>query len=472
MPKFNLGAFAGGLARGYMMGAQLERTEQEAKRDKEENERRESEKAAYKALADLAESIVGPGAPPVNEPSAEAIQAARGLNPASTRGSGAVGFSGTLPGVPTRPQQEQPPVSPGVQIFPVTGPQPPEARPLDEQSAAPDVRGVIARSGVREPAAAAAAEERPGPKTSDDRLGFALWRQPALFNDPRFAQGAAQIFLKAGLPEGVKWLERGAKAQEENMLTALRSLLSGDAQGAEEAFNRSGKIRIVPDSLKTLDDGSGRWQATLADGQTRTFDPREMYRSFISPKDYFELARKEAADRATAEYRASKVAETERHNKERENILRMDAEARRRFAEARAARSAQGQGQPETALQRNTRHLVSIGAARDEAEAFAILRQAGGKPEREGIAGLAKILMNRPAYMGRDGPARAVEDATKIWRSIGGQQQPQAPSPPAAPAAAGAPAFKSAEDVRAAYRAGRLPRDQAERVLREQFGFQ
>jgi hypothetical protein len=468
MPRFNLGAFAGGLASGYMMGAQLERTEQQTKRDKEENERREREKAAYKALADLAESIVGPGMSPAYQPSGEATQAARGINPPSTRGTGAFGFSGVLPGVPTQPQQ-QPLAAPGVEINPVMGSQPPEARSLDEPPAMGDVRSVIARSGVREPAAAAAAAERPGPKTSDDKLGFALWRQPALFNDPRFAQGAAQIFLKAGMPEGVKWLERGARAQQENALTALRSLLQGDPQGAEEAFNSTGRVKIEPGSLKQIEEG--RWQATIAGtGETRTFDPRQMYRSFLSPREFFELERRERADVSTAAHRERTAAETERYHRERENIFRMDAETRRRFAEARAARAAQGQ--PETALQRNTRHLVSIGAARDEAEAFAIMRQAGGKPEREGIAGLAKILMNRPGYMGRDGPARAMTDAAEMWRSMGGQQQPQAPSPPAAPAGPGAPAFKSAEDVRRAYKAGQLPRDQAERVLREQFGYQ
>jgi hypothetical protein len=439
-----------------MMGAQLERTEQQTKRDKEENERREREKAAYKALADLAESIVGPGVSPAPQLSLEATQAARGINPPSTRGTGALGFSGILPGVPTQPQQ-QPPAAPGVEINPVMGSQPPEARPLDEQSlVVPDMRSVIARSGVRGPAAAAAAAELPGPKTSDDRLGFALWRQPALFNDPRFAQGAAQIFLKAGMPEGVKWLERGARAQQENALTALRSLLQGDPQGAEEAFNSTGRVKIEPGSLKQLEDG--RWQVTVAGtGQTRTFDPRQMYRSFLSPREFLEFERRERADVATAAHRDRTAAETERHHRATETIQARNADLKLEIARIRSERGPDAA----TALQRNLGHLVKIGVAKTEAEAFGKLRTSLGKPEEDAILDLTKNLMGRPAYYGKDGAKKAEADAREIVRSIRGGSAAPAASP-----------FKSDQDVKAAFRAGRINRAQAERVLREQFGYQ
>jgi hypothetical protein len=443
-----VGALAGGLARGWMMGAQLQRMERREKRERDRDK-------AFKDLADLVERYTGRfGA---YQPQGDAALAAGGITP----DLGAFNWEGA--DVPTGSE---------VEGFADGG----LVEGEDERAAVPSARNAIIRQGVKLPSART---EVPGPKTADDRIGFGLWRQPALFLDPEFYNQAARIFLKAGMPEGVAFLERGARAQKENAIGALRALLAGDTQGAETAFNGAGGIKIEPGSIKALE--GGKYQVTIAGtGEMRTFDPREMLRSFLSPRDFFEIARREEADKATAAHRERTAAdlaahrdrtasEAERHNREREDILRMSAEDRRDLAAARAARGPQPQQQ--TALQRNTGHLVKIGAAKDEAEAYAIMRQAGGKPEREGISSLAKILLNRPGYTGKDGATRAVQDAATLWRSMGGQQ-PAAPAAPAAPATVTPPAaFKTPDDVKAAFKAGRLPRAQAESILRNQFGF-
>jgi len=108
---------------------------------------------------------------------------------------------------------------------------------------------------------------------------------------------------------------------------------------------------------------------------------------------------------------------------------------------------------------------VKIGAAKDEAEAFTALRTTMGKPEADAILDMTKALMGRPGYLGKEGTKKAEADAREIVRSVRA-------SAPAAPARAAVPksSFKTPEDVRAAFRAGRLDRAAAIRELGA-FGF-
>lgn len=110
----------------------------------------------------------------------------------------------------------------------------------------------------------------------------------------------------------------------------------------------------------------------------------------------------------------------------------------------------------ETALERNLRHLVAIGAAPDEKSALALLRASSGKSEKETVLGLAKILMQTPGYYGKDGAARAMADAAVLLRSDG---EPAKPS-----------GYKTAEEVRAAHKAGKIDRATAIRELAN-FGY-
>lgn len=443
-----MGGLFSGLASGLKMGAEMNAR---AKRDAREEERYQADKSeregrtnAYRALADLAESFVGGG---VYRPTGSAAVAANGIA--------------------TNMDE------------PFAGNEPTAVSPAGTNARSFAGGGIIEGS---QPASAGVMPPAPkpqGPESDDQRLGFAIWRQPALLNHPAFLSKAADVMLRTpGLgEEGVKWLMRSAQVQKENGIEALKRLTAGDPAGAEEAFNETGKFRVEPGSLKQVD--GGKWQYRVAGtDQVRSVDPAQELRLLLHPKEYFELARREAADKSTAEHRDRTAAdmaehrdrsatETERHNRAREDIFRADSETRRRIATARAEQGPRPQ--QETALQRNTRHLVSIGAVKDEAEAYAVMRQAGGKPERDGIAALAKVLMNRPGYLGRDGPARAATDAAEMWRAMGGTQQQ--PAQPAAPGPQATPGFKSAEDVRAAFRAGKLPREQAESILQQQFGF-
>lgn len=411
------GSLARGFAGGMQLGSQLNEQKERTQTMKDANDRRRAQDDAFAQLADLAEGYVGPGMPATYKPAGAAALAA-----------GGIGSAPTLPDVPI-------------------------------DTSAPRTM----------PSARAPEPQGEGPKTPEQRLGYALWRQPALLQSREFFDKAAAIMLRTpGMGEdGLRWLLRGAQIQKENGVEALKKLAAGDAQGAAAAFNASGDVKIDPGSLKPLD--GGKWQATIAGtGQVRTFDPLRELRMTLSPKDYFDLSRREVADKAKAEDRATMRTEQATHNRNTEEILRMNADTRRTLGEARLER---GPLQNETALQRNTRHLVSIGAAKSEADAYQLMRQAGGKPEREGIAALAKVLLSRPGYFGPQGTERAFADAAELYRSIGAQQQPPGAPRPAGPAPA-APAFRSADDVRAAFRAGRLPRDQAESILRDQFGYE
>lgn len=139
----------------------------------------------------------------------------------------------------------------------------------------------------------------PPPTRSDgDRIGFGLYRNPDLLSNSDFATRAGQIFLRAGMPEGIAWLERAGKAQKENAITALQHLVGGDTQAAADAFNKAGQHKVT--GIEDL--GGGKFRVGFNNGQNKEIDAQRALRSYLSPKDFFELAQKDPYYKAYADY--------------------------------------------------------------------------------------------------------------------------------------------------------------------------
>ncbi len=420
------------------MDTQRKRMEVEQRRDARDAERLTMDKEthsrgvarqtrqedAYKQLADLVENYAGGSKPTVEQPSPARL-AINGVNPPA-------------------------------ESYPVAAPATVESRPLDDtepQPAAAPAPGPAAdsgrispfRNGIGDAAGRTTAPPVAGPKTDADRIGYGLFRQPALFQNPEFLNKASQIFLKAGRPEGVAWLERSSKAEAEGGVTAIKKLLAGDPRGAERAFNATGTQRIVPGSLQEI--GDGKWQATDEGGQTRVIEPQKMLKSLLSPHDFFsldlkekELASKDQERKDTAEYRGAVVGEHTRHNKAMEGI-------QGQLADWKQNRGTESQ----TAMVQNMDYLVKNGVAKDPAEAFSKLRTAMEKPEDDAVLSVATTLLRGSGYIGKDGASRAMRDAQSMVRGLKGGDT--------------AAAFKSADDVKAAFKAGRIDRGTAIKEL-------
>lgn len=460
----NIGAFAGGLSRGVESGARLQleqaRAAREKGRDDREKEKAEREKAAWQGLSDLVKEYTNPQTKPPtlsNAPPATGEPAAA-LNKFDPAMGGApippTTETGSAAGLPSRD---------GMRAAPKT------AETETAQAGENLDRASMPMSGVGIPARASSAPAAQTPsvdadvdqladkhkltpdetqqlrgevakRVSMEKIGFGLWRNPNLFKDPQFATRAAQLFLKAGMSEGVKWLERGAQAVEENGIDGLRRLMSGDARGAEQVFNQSGRLRVVPGSTREV--GNGKWEITLEGGEKQTIDPRQMLRSFLKPSEFFNVELKEreidfkADDRRSAvAHRERVVGETERHNKEVEKNQSRNADLRLEIARIRSERGADAA----TALERNINFLIKNKIANDPSDAFGKLRTAMEKPEEDAILSMAGTLMRGPGYAGKDGWNRALKTATDMVREAkganvtgggpGGTGTPGAPQP-------------------------------------------
>jgi hypothetical protein len=152
-------------------------------------------------------------------------------------------------------------------------------------------------------AAAAPAPAAPAPSSA----GFALPNLAAaqqFFTDPTAMAGAAKIFFKHGMPEGMEWLKQGHLAARENVFQAAQYLLAGDGDAAVQAFNKSGQFTDATGATKN-DDGT--WTITRASGQAVTVNPQQQMASLLSPKDFF--AQQELAKRTAIEAAAQKSTE-------------------------------------------------------------------------------------------------------------------------------------------------------------------
>jgi hypothetical protein len=253
-----------------------------------------------------------------------------------------------------------------------------------------------------------------GPAADDyeNHVGYGLFKNPNLFRDPGFYTRAAKVFADAGMGEqGMAWLQRGAQAAEENGLDALKRLAGGDVRGAEQAFNASGRMKVVAGSTQEMPGGKYRFK--LEDGSTQTVDPQRMLRSFLTPKDYFSAQSKDReldikdrgvdvqADnsRSLADFRTDSVArqdraqqETARHNRASEGLQAKML----KFREERG-------GDAGTAMTNNIDFMVKNGIAKDPAEAFTKLHTAVSKSDDEAVRSVASNLMKGSSYRGRDG---------------------------------------------------------------------
>lgn len=314
MSAAGIGGFAGGLASGLEAGQRIRRDRERDKREderwgleKRERERqaadRDAQGQAWSELNDLIQSRTG------------ARAGTPGINPAPAPVHG-----GSMP-----TDQDT------AQAFPLREPGAEPAAPVETpQAAEPTLQP---RADMADPG---------------KQIGFGLYQNPSLLRDPEFLNQAASIFLKAKMPEGLKWLERGYAAQKENAIDALRALTAGDAQRAVAAFNASGNMRVA--DLQPDPEQKGRWVVTMEGGGSRSIDPAQELKSYLDPKEWFALQGREAdasfrredltfrrgeaaasakrrdQERAdTLRYRQDTLEETKRHNREQEGINRTRA---------------------------------------------------------------------------------------------------------------------------------------------------
>lgn len=143
--------------------------------------------------------------------------------------------------------------------------------------------------------APAAAPQVPPQAEPTQKIGFELFRNTHLLRDPEFLNEAAQVFIKARKPEGIKWLERSFQAQQQNGIDALRALMVGDRQRALQLLNMSGQN--VQD-IRPITEGPdrGKWMVVAPSGQSRVLDPGQELKTFLDPKQFFELQNKERDD--------------------------------------------------------------------------------------------------------------------------------------------------------------------------------
>ena len=282
----NLGALAGGMAAGIESGQRMRLQRERDTRDAERHqftmgelqrtaETRDRQEAAWEELnAAIARRMQKQVPTQMQAPqqlattsTGEPVDQGNGVQTMALQDQGA--------GIPTRALPEAP-----------------------VQPASPEGGLTRAPTPAAAPAQAAGQGDDPGKK-----IGFSLYQNPNLLRDPDFLNEAAGIFMKARMPEGVKWLERSFKAQQENGIDAMKAFIAGDAQRGLEAFNSSGRDRIT--NAQPIVDGEhkGKWALTFQGApQPVMIDPGAVLRSFLDPKAYFDsLAKDQDGRRRDAE---------------------------------------------------------------------------------------------------------------------------------------------------------------------------
>lgn len=146
--------------------------------------------------------------------------------------------------------------------------------------------------------------EKVGPQDAHHQLGFNLYQNTNLLRDPKYLNGAAEIFMRNRMPEGVAWLHNSYAASKENLIDATKLAVGGDLQGAERAFNSTGDHQVEPGSLQWKDDKKTILTGVnKSDGKPFEYDPQKMLKSFLSPKEFFaetETERKRAIEEKAA----------------------------------------------------------------------------------------------------------------------------------------------------------------------------
>lgn len=395
--------FLQGLAGGAVIGLKMKQSEAQDKREQESHDlqkrdvegrlkEREQKQQAWRDLGGLIDEY---------NPKPPASPQMGGISPAPPAVQPVEGAAASP--APLENTVAPVPASRGVRF---AQPRQANASPVDVA-----VDQFVAKEGLS-PEEAQQVREQIGERMETERIGLGLWRNPNLFKDPKFLDRAGQIFLKAGMPDGVKWLERGAQAVEENSIDALKRLIGGDARGAEEAFNAGGRMKVIPGS--TRDVGNGKWEVKFQDGKTQVFEPRQALRSYLKPSEFFnlelkerEVGSKEQQHRDTAARQERDFKEKERHNRATEGIQRQLVDVREKF----------GAG-ADTAMIKNIGFMIDNGIADDAIDAYGKLRTALEKPEEDAILSVANNLMKGTGYMGKKGFEKAVKDATTMVQTV------------------------------------------------------
>lgn len=404
-----MAGFLQGLAGGAVMGLKMKQSETQDKREQESHDlqkrdvegrlkEREQKQQAWQDLAGLIDEY---------NPKPPASPQMGGISPAPPAVQPVEGAVASP--APLENTVAPMPASRGVRFA-----QPRSAEQPRQANASPvdvAVDQLVAKEGLS-PEEAQQAKEQIGERMETERIGLGLWRNPNLFKDPKFLDRAGQIFLKAGMPDGVKWLERGAQAVGENSIDALKRLIGGDARGAEEAFNAGGRMKVIPGS--TRDVGNGKWEVKFQDGKTQVFEPRQALRSYLKPTEFFnlelkerEVGSKEQQNKNTANRLDRDFKEKNRHNRATEGIQQQLVDVRTKF----------GAG-ADTAMVKNIEFMLDNDIAEDATDAYGKLRTALEKPEEDAILSVAGNLMKGPGYMGKKGFEKAVKDATKMVQTV------------------------------------------------------
>ena len=366
---FNFGAFAGGAAKGYSEGQENQRKMDANKREQERHDNEKKRKEDQEAFAKAAKEMFFPEVPqapqapvPENVPSVVKVNA----NPYGP----ADGIATAMMATPSAQDKLMPDATGAVQ---------------PGQPAAP-VNAPYAANGISMPSAAK-------PKADDAQQATQGWgdafaKNPDLFGDPQTMLKLGKLAMEYNQPDALQWLERGHKAYKENGIVALQRLAGGDLEGAKQAFNSSGRLRV--DNF--IDNKDGTYQAELPDGRVVMINPEKQLKSHLDPQYYFKTLNDER-----------QLAEHERHNKEDEKLKNRDLgikDASQKstaayqagilgVARTKAKESAEGT----TAEIKNAAFLINNGIAKTPQDAWEMLKTgktpAGEQFHFDALGGIA-----------------------------------------------------------------------------------
>lgn len=283
---------------------------------------------------------------------------------------------------------------------------------------------------------------------------------------------AEEARKRGDIPAMKEFTATNVSAEREGTKDVVIAALSGanDAE-LERIYNKSGKDRVDPGSVK-MDRNTG-FVSFTKNGQPQQVNMtrlaellgivkrQEAKQSVVPPGAQLAVDGKIVATN-TAGIEARSAAD--RGKLDHEYALKTKLES---------FKTKHGEGKA-TALVQNMEYLVKSGVASDSKDAYNKLRTTMEKPEEDAILSLATTLAKSPGYRGKEGLNRAMNDAAGMVRAVRGGGS--GPNPPTQPGNTGQPdqrsPYKSAEDVRAAFRAGTIDRATAEAALQKEFGYQ
>lgn len=116
-------------------------------------------------------------------------------------------------------------------------------------------------------------------------VGGGAFRNPAVLNE------VAKVYATAGLPEAVKWMEHGYKADRENVLDMVDALKRGDTKAAVDAYNQRGSQQITGIKPAEGKEGTptGRYRVKFKDGEEGEIDPDQIARSVFSFSEWRDM---------------------------------------------------------------------------------------------------------------------------------------------------------------------------------------